>query len=134
MNEAIKNFKKSVEDVNYSLEDLLINCGDQEIRGLIYYYSTVYKKSENDDNEKKENIDESELKKKVIDKIYKILPQDIISILGKNDDIKKKYYEDKNISNFKGYLNYLEKKERKEKERIEKERKEKERKEKHIEN
>ena len=108
LNEAIKNFKKSVEDVNYSLEDLLINCGDQEIRGLIYYYSTVYKKSENDDNEKKENIDESELKKKVIDKIYKILPQDIISILGKNDDIKKKYYEDKNISNFKGYLNYLE--------------------------
>ena len=89
LNEAIKNFKKSVEDVNYSLEDLLINCGDQEIRGLIYYYSTVYKKSENDDNEKKENIDEIELKKKVIDKIYKILPQDIISILGKNDDIKK---------------------------------------------
>ena len=107
----IEDFEKS--NANYSLQDLLINCGDQEIQGLIYYYSKYYKKNENDDDSKGENINEIDLKEKVINKIYKILPQDIISILGKNNDIKKKYYKSKNIHNFKGYLEEMKKEENK---------------------
>ena len=107
----IEDFEK--ENANYSLKDILINCEDQDLQGLIYYYSNYYKKNENVGSKKKENIDENELKEKVIDKIYKILPQDIISILGKNNDIKKKYYASKNIYNFKGYLEEMKKEENK---------------------
>jgi len=37
------NFKKPIkrykEEINYSLKDLLINCGEEEIQGLVYYFS-----------------------------------------------------------------------------------------------
>ena len=35
------NFRRTLEkyeDINYSLKDLLINCGEEEIQMLIYYY------------------------------------------------------------------------------------------------
>ncbi len=84
----------------YSLKDLLINCGDEEIQGLIYYFSQELNKNDdelNNEEFKKINIDEKQLKEKVINKIYKILPQDIISILQDNNIIKKKITNQKNF-------------------------------------
>ena len=43
-------------------------------------------------------------------KIYKVLPQDIICILNDDNIIKEKYCELKNIYNFKDYLNQEENK------------------------
>ena len=104
--------KKTIDkiNINYSLKDLLINCGIEEIQALIYYFSKESKKGDNDDNEdQKENkIDEGILKENVINKIYKILPQDIICILDDKNIIKQKYYKSKNIFyNYNDYKNYL---------------------------
>ena len=70
--EEIK-LKKTIDrykNINYSLKELLINCGDEEIQGLIYYFSKEYKKDDNEEqNENK--IDEETLKEKVVNKIYK---------------------------------------------------------------
>ena len=108
LNSSIDYYKNKA---NYALEDLLINSKDQEIRGLIYYYSKINKKKSNDYGNNKEKINEENLSKIVIDKIYKILPQDIISILGKNNKIRKKYYDEQNgkkIYNLNDYINYME--------------------------
>ena len=53
---------------------------------------------------KKEEETNEEIKENVYNKIYKILPQDIISILPKNNIIKEKYYKNKVIYNFKDYI------------------------------
>ena len=101
---TIDNYK----NINYSLKDLLINCGTEEIQGLIYYFSKQSKKIEDESNNediREKKIDEKIIKEKVINKIYKILPQDIIFILQDNNVIKKKYIELKNIYNFKDYIN-----------------------------
>ena len=103
------DLKRNIEritEINYSLKDLLINCRDQEIKGLIYYYSKVSKmnEDESDDNENKKEKLKNQLKNNVINKIYKILPQDIISILPEDNAIVKKY-ESKNIYNFNDYIN-----------------------------
>ena len=45
------------------------------------------------------------IKENVYNKIYKILPQDIIAILPKNNIIKEKYYKNKVVYNFKDYIN-----------------------------
>jgi len=92
--------------INYSLKDLLINCKEEEIQALIYYFSKESQKKDNEDNEdKKENrIDEGKLKENVINKIYKILPQDIICILQDNNIIRQ-YYNSKTIFyNYKDYI------------------------------
>jgi len=107
---AIDYFKR---DINYSLKDLLINCGDEEIQGLIYNTDKENKKNENENDEEetnKNNIDEKTLRDIVINKIYKVLPQDIICILNDDNIIKEKYCELKNIYNFKDYLNQEENK------------------------
>jgi len=39
--EAIRKYR----NINYSLRDLLINCGEEEIQGLIYFYSKESKKT-----------------------------------------------------------------------------------------
>ena len=96
--------------INYSLMDLLINCGDEEIEGLIYYLNKVPKIKNNEYNNYDEKYDEEKinediLKENIIDKIYKILPQDIICILHDNNIIRKKYDENKNIFNLKDYIN-----------------------------
>ena len=99
----IKKYKK----MNYSLKDLLINCGNEDIQGLIYYFSKESKNKNNEidnEDEKEESIDENALKDKVIDRIYKILPQDIICILPKNNKIKIKYNDSKRIYNFREYI------------------------------
>ena len=103
----LRNTISLYENSNYSLKNLLINCGDEEIQGLIYYFSTDTKKEGKDvDNEKlkEENISESTIRENVINKIYKILPQDIIAILPEDNIVRKKYFEMKNINNFNDYI------------------------------
>ena len=107
LKDNIKDFENEFKP-NYSFKDLLINCGDPEIQGLIYYYSKVPQINGNDGERRKENMTEK-LKDVVINKIYKILPQDIISCLGKDDIIRKKYTESKNVFNFKDYKNEIKK-------------------------
>ena len=84
------NIDKYQKRINYALKDLLINCGEEEIKSLIYYISIEYKKNNN-------KIDEDEVKEKVYNKICNMLPQDIICILQDNNIIKKKYIEKKKI-------------------------------------
>ena len=102
-----ENIIQKYTSINYSLKDLLINCQNEDIQGLIYYFSKESKKQDKEiDNEeiKEENIDETSLRDKVLDKLYKVLPQDIICILPDNNLIKMKYNELKNINNFEEYL------------------------------
>ena len=103
------NLERSISNypnINYELRDLLINCGEEEIQGLIYYYCNKSKKNENDNDLKSKKKESMEaIKENVYNKIYKILPQDIISILPNNNIIKDKYYKNKVIYNFKDYIN-----------------------------
>ena len=102
------NLEKSISNypnINYELKDLLINCGEEEIQGLIYYYYNKSKKNDNDNdlkNKKEESMEA--IKENVYNKIYKILPQDIISVLPSSNIIKEKYYKNKDIYNFKDYI------------------------------
>ena len=95
INKLIKeaNLQESIEDKQkiskYNLKDLLINCGKEEIEGLIY---NLYIEKRKNNKEKTEK----EIQKTVFNKISKILPQDIICTLPEKNNIKKKYYE-KNI-------------------------------------
>ena len=110
LKETVLEYKKA----NYSLEDLLINCDVPNIQGLVYYYSKKLMVNE-DKNKKENNIEKlkKDLKEIIIDKIYKILPQDIISILSKNNDIKKRYDIKKKTYNFLSYLEDMTKEENK---------------------
>ena len=106
LNETVADYKYN----NYSLQNLLINCDKPNIQGLVYYYSK--KINLNDDKCKKGKNNEKlleELNEKIIDKIYKILPQDIISILSNKNPIKKKYDEKKKTYNFLTYLEDMKK-------------------------
>ena len=94
----IKNAIKKNKDINYSLRDLLINCEEEEILGLIYYYSK-------DEINQKEKINAKQLEEKVVNYIYKLLPQDILCILSERNILKQKYYDYKNIFNFNDYIN-----------------------------
>ena len=104
----LKDSWKKYKDINYSLKDLLINCGEEEIQGLIYYYSKESKKTNNElENEEQQenNIDEKALKENVVNKIYKILPQDIICILQDNNILFEKYCSNSIFYNLKDYIN-----------------------------
>jgi hypothetical protein len=103
---GLKNAINKYKNTKNSLKNLLINCRDEEIAGLVYYYSKELKENDDDYEELKEKyIYKEKLKEKVINKMYKILPQDIISILPKNNIIVKKYLTSKNIFNYKDYIN-----------------------------
>ena len=108
LKKTIKNYK----NINYSLRDLLINSDDEEIQGLVYYFNQESKKNEDDGNNDEiketatnENQLFDNLRENVLNKIYKILPQDIISILPDNNSIKLKYCELKKTYNFEDYIN-----------------------------
>ena len=83
--------------INYELKDLLINCGREEIQGLIYYET------------KKMNsrLDKKIIEEIVYNKIVKILSQDIISILPDGHKIKELYLNEKKYYNLKTYINDL---------------------------
>ena len=98
----IKDYiKEENEKFNYDLNYLLINCGKEEIGGLVYN-SFIGKKGK----KKIEESEKNDIKEKIFSKISYLLPQDIITVLPKNNEIKKKY-EDKKYNNFKLYLNDL---------------------------
>jgi hypothetical protein len=93
--------KEEKSRFNYDLNNLIINCGKEEIGGLIYN-SFIEKKGKKvfDENE----IDD--IKAKIYNKISDLLPQDIIMILPKSNELRKKY-ESKNYNNLEGYLKDL---------------------------
>ena len=88
----LKNIIETHSEINYSLEDLLINCGEDDIKRLIYHLIT-YQKIEK----------EKEIIKNMFNKIYKILPQDIIAILPDDNIIKEEFFYSK-IYDFNNYL------------------------------
>ena len=94
------DFKKHIENlkINYMLKDLLINCGKEEIQGLIYYET---KKNNN-------KLDEDRIRETIYNKIVKISSQDIISILPDGNVIKDLYLEKKKYYNLKSYIKDLE--------------------------
>ena len=95
----IDELKKQQSKINYDLENLLINCKEGEIEGLVYWYYL-----ENN----KEKINENEIKDQIYGKISNLLPQDIIVNLSENNPIKKKYFEEKKYNNLISYINDLE--------------------------
>ena len=106
---TINDYNTENDKINYSLKDLLINCGEEDIQSLIFYFSNEEKRKDDNDDEEEKNIkiDENAIREKVIAKIYKILPQDIICILSDTNIIKTKYRNENIFSNFKDYLNYI---------------------------
>ena len=95
LEKIIKSFNNDYI-INYSLKDLLINCGDEEIQSLLYYFSNEAKKNDDNDNEEEKEIkiDEKTSRENVIGKIYKIYPK--ISFAFYQIIISKKKY--KNIN------------------------------------
>ena len=57
-NEISLNYEIEKMKINYSLKNLLINCGKEEIEGLIYYYMYINKKE-------KEMVSNEDITKKV---------------------------------------------------------------------
>ena len=85
---------------NYNLKNLLINCGKEEIEGMVYNFTYKFKKNKpGQKNKQKENIIDI-----IYDKISNILPQDIICKLPDNNVIKKKYNEEKKYFSFESYI------------------------------
>ena len=94
-----EEIKKEQSKINYDLNHLLINCSDQEIGGFVYYYFL---------ENKKEAINEDDIKERIYNKICNILPQDIITNLPERNPIKNRYFGQKKFNNFNSYLNNLE--------------------------
>ena len=94
-----EEIKKEHSRINYDLNHLLINCSEQEIGGLVYYYFL---------ENKKETINEDDIKEQIYSKISNILPQDIITNLSEKNPIKKKYFGQMRYNNFISYINNLE--------------------------
>ena len=92
------DFKRHIEanKINYELKDLLINCGKQEIQGLIYY-----------EMKKNNKLDENIMEEIILNKIIKISCQDIISILPNGNKIKELYLNEKKYYNLKSYIDDL---------------------------
>ena len=93
----IENFLKSNAS-KYKLKDLLINCGEEEIEGLIYNIDIKLKKEK-----KINNVYEEEIEEILYNKIINLLPQDIITILPEDHNIRK-LYDDKKYTNFQDYI------------------------------
>ena len=98
LKEIIKSQKSRF---NYDIKNLLINCNEQEIGGLVYYSYLKYA------NERSDNAKEIEdIKEIVYTKISNLLPQDIIVILPEGNPVKKRY-EKKQYYNFIQYKKAL---------------------------
>ena len=86
---------KYKEKINYRLKNLLIGCNKGHLLGMIYY--------ELDSNEK--SIQNDRIKENIFNKVYKLLPQDIIVNLDNNNKLKQLYDERKKYFNLEQYLN-----------------------------
>ena len=94
-----KEIRKRQSRINYDLNNLLINCSEQEIGGLVYYFSI---------ENKNKKASENDIIEKIYDKISNILSQDIITNLPEDNILKQRYYEKKRYTNFKEYIKDLE--------------------------
>ena len=97
LEDHIEHFQKSGVS-QYKLKDLLINCGKEEIEGLIYNIDIKLKKEK-----KINNVSEDEIEEILYSKIINLLPQDIITILPEDHNIRK-LYDDKKYTNFQEYI------------------------------
>ena len=95
LKDAIKNSKMKF---NYDLNNSLINCNEQDIRGLIYYLKIEA------ENKKTDKI-EQYIKERIYDKITILLPEDLVIYL--DSILKEKYFEKKKYYNFQQYLKAL---------------------------
>ena len=84
---------------NYDLYNLLINCREKDLGGLVYYFSSEAKK------EKIEKVNDF-VKEKIFNKMSILLPEDIVLILD-SEILKDKYFEKKKYYNFKQYMKSL---------------------------
>ena len=80
-------------NINYNIKNLLINYSKANIDRLYFYFSN-------------QNLKEEDIKKKIFEKIARTLPQDIIINLEDNHPIKS-IYNQRNIFNYKDYINHL---------------------------
>ena len=100
------NLKKLIPNldykINYELKDLLIGCKKEDILGIIYYEQNNY---ENKETLKEKDNEDEKIKEKVLKKIYKLLPQDIIFNLDNENLLRKKYISLKEYYNLLTYLN-----------------------------
>jgi len=88
----ITDITKLNYQVNYDLKNLLIGCRKEDILGMIYY--------ENDINNKKNDV---EIEGKIFNKIYKLLPQDIIVNMNLDNPLREAYKK-KIYYNIQSYL------------------------------
>ena len=86
------NINKFNFEINYKLNDLLIGCQREDILGMIYY------EYDNDETKKNDKIIDI-----IYEKVYKLLPQDIILNLD-NENKLKKLYKNKKYYRLKNYL------------------------------
>ena len=87
---------KNKNKLNYNIKNLFIGCKNEDIQGLVYDFSK--------DLEKIGNDDEKNIKSKVIKKLVKMLPQDIIVNLDNNDLIRIEYFKNKKYYNINEYI------------------------------
>lgn len=92
-----RNENRLKKKINYRLKNLLIGCQSEYILGMIYY--------ELDFNEKGIKNDNKKIKDNINNKIYKLLPQDIIVNLDNDNELKKLYNLKKQFYNLEQYLN-----------------------------
>ena len=90
----IKKYENKYK-ITYRLKNLLIGCHSEDILGMIYYELDSNEKGIKDENKIKENI---------FNKLYKLMPQDIIVNLDDENEIKKIYNEKKEYNNLEQYL------------------------------
>ena len=108
-NEFIRNIQKNIgliesinrekKNYNYDLNNLLINCNEQDIGGLAYYLFLEAKK------EKTNNI--NDIEKKIYNKMSILLPEELVLVLDSTNPLKNKYFEKKKYFNFSQYMEDL---------------------------
>ena len=87
---------EKIYKINYRIKNLLIGCQTEFIIGMIYY--------ELDSNEQGAKNENDKIKTNINNKIYKLLPQDIIMNLD-YDILRKLYFSKKQYYNLEQYLN-----------------------------
>ena len=96
LKESINREKKKF---NYDLNNLLINCNEQDIGGLAYYLFSEAKK------EKANNV--NDIKEKIYNKMSILLPEELVLVLDPTNPLKNKYFEKKKYFNFSQYMKDL---------------------------
>ena len=98
LKEIIPEEKEKI--INYKIKDLLIGWKKEDIQGLVYCYSNENKEPN------KTNLLEN-IKDKIFNHIYKLLPQDIIINLPDEHKIKTIYNENETFHNLKEYIEHI---------------------------